>query len=172
MGMAGRRASQFDLGVYAGGSLTSDWFSSRTVTLNGTASPVENDDEEGFAPGAGGAFGALATFWMTPSLGVRVHGAYLPMRLPEGDDQLATDGYVMNTWVYDLNLALRPFAARTDAGRWMSSMYLFVGGGGLTVDVAGEDQPLCEGTLAAQGACLSFAPEQATVGQGTAGVGF
>ena len=27
-------------------------------------------------------FGATATFWMTPALGIRAHGAYLPMRLP------------------------------------------------------------------------------------------
>jgi hypothetical protein len=170
--MTGRRASQFDLGVYAGGSLSSDWFTSRTLTLNGTGTPTENDDEEGYSPGAGGAFGGLATFWLTPSLGVRVHGAYLPLRLPEGDGESGTDGYVMNTYVYDLNLALRPFAARAGAVPWLSSLYLFVGGGGLTVDLAGEDRALCEGTLAAQGACLSFAPEQATVGQGTAGVGF
>jgi hypothetical protein len=173
MEMQGRRASRFDLGIYAGGSLTSDWFSSRTVTLNGTANPTQNDDEEGFAPGVGGAFGGLATFWVTPALGIRVHGVYLPMRLPEGDeDRNQTDAYVMNTYAYDLNLALRPFATRMDAGRWLSSMYLFVGGGGLTVDLAGEDRPVCEGTILGLGGCLSFEPEQATVGQGTAGVGF
>ena len=170
-----RRASQFDLGVYAGGTLTSNWFESRTVRLNGTASPDENDDGEGYSPGYAPAFGALANFWFTPAFGIRLHGAYVPMRLPNTESAFTDAGegstYVMNTWLYDLNLALRPFAARMDAGRWLSSVYLFVGGGGLTVDLAGEDQALCEGTLAARGACLSFEPEQATVGQGTAGAG-
>jgi hypothetical protein len=170
-----RRVSRFDLGVYAGGSLSGDWFESRTVTLNQTTTPTENDDAEGYSPGVGGAFGAQATFWFTPSFGIRAHGAYLPMRLPDNDDDednLGGDGgeYVMNTYVYDLNLALRPFASR--GSPWLSSMYLFAGGGGLTVDVWGEDQPVCEGTLAGLGACLSFEPEDATVGQGTAGLGF
>ncbi|HYW13037.1 MAG TPA: hypothetical protein VE871_13850 [Longimicrobium sp.] len=170
-----RRASQFDLGVYAGGTLTSNWFESRTVTLNGTDTPADNDDGEGYAPGYAPAFGALANFWLTPSFGLRLHGAYVPMRLPNTESPFTDAGergsYVMNTYLYDLNLALRPFATRMDAGRWLSSVYFFVGGGGLTVDLAGEDQPLCEGTLRAQGGCLSFEPEQATVGQGTAGAG-
>jgi hypothetical protein len=170
-----RRASQFDLGVYAGGTLTSNWFESRTVTLNGTATPTDNDDGEGYAPGYAPAFGALANFWLTPAFGLRLHGSYVPMRLPNTESPFTDAGergsYVMNTYLYDLNLALRPFATRMDAGRWLSSVYLFVGGGGLTVDLAGEDQPLCEGTLAIQGGCLSFEPEQATVGQGTAGAG-
>ncbi|HST61920.1 MAG TPA: hypothetical protein VLK84_24680 [Longimicrobium sp.] len=170
-----RRASRFDVGVYAGGSLTSNWFESRTVTLNGTDSPVENDDGEGYAPGYAPAFGALANLWLTPTFGIRLHGAYVPMRLPNTESPFTDAGergsYVMNTYLYDLNLALRPFATRTDAGRWLSSVYLFAGGGGLTTDLAGEDQPLCEGTLVSRGACLSFQPKQATVGQGTAGAG-
>ncbi|HEX6371930.1 MAG TPA: hypothetical protein VF006_23605 [Longimicrobium sp.] len=166
-----RRASRFDIGVYAGGSLTSDWFESRTLMLNGTDTPTENDDGEGFAPGTGGAFGALATLWLTPALGVRAHGVYLPMRLPNSDDEaFDNDGYVMNTYAFDLNLALRPFAARMGSPL-MSSLYLFAGGGGLLVDVAGEDVPVCEGTLAGLGACLSLEPEQTMVGQGTAGIG-
>ncbi|HLM67072.1 MAG TPA: hypothetical protein VK358_06050, partial [Longimicrobium sp.] len=171
----GRRASQFDLGVYAGGSFTSDWFESRTVRLNGSGAPQEDGDGEGYSPGFGGAFGGLATFWLTPAFGVRAHGVYLPMQLPQGDDDNNasddSDKYVMNTYAYDLNLALRPFASRMNASPWMSSLYLFVGGGGLTVDLAGEDLPRCELMLQGLGACLSFEPEQATVGQGTAGLG-
>jgi hypothetical protein len=173
--MGGRRASRFDVGIYAGGSLTSDWLSSRTVTLNGTDTPTENDDEEGYAPGFAPAFGALANLWITPALGVRLHGAYVPMRLPNTESAFTDAGeksrYVMNTWFYDLGLTLRPFATR-DVSRWMSSMYLFAGGGGVTTDLAGEDVPLCEGTVLGLGGCLSFDPAQATVGQGTAGVGF
>jgi hypothetical protein len=160
-----RRLSRFDLGVYAGGSLTSDWFESRTVTLNGTEDPDDNGDGEGFAPGTGGAFGAQATFWFTPALGLRAHGGYLPMRLPNSGDEIDNDAFVVNTYVFDLNLALRPFSGR------LSPLYLFAGGGGLLVDVAGEDRPRCAEALAAYGACLSYEPEQATVGQGTAGIG-
>jgi hypothetical protein len=171
----GYRASKFDLGVYAGGSLTSNWFESRTVTLNGTTTPTDNDDGEGYAPGYAPAFGALANFWFAPALGVRLHGAYVPMRLPNTESPFTDAGergsYVMNTYLYDLNLAVRPFVTRMDAGRWLSSVYLFAGGGGYTTDLAGEDQPACEGTLAPLGACLSFQPKQATVGQGTAGAG-
>jgi hypothetical protein len=168
-------ASMIDLGVYAGGSLTSRWFESRTITLTGTGSPAENGDGEGYAPGYAPAFGALATLWLSPTSGIRLHGAYVPMRLPNTESPFTDAGergsYVMNTYLYDLNLALRPFVWRRNAGRLLSSVYLFAGGGGHTVDLAGKDQPLCEGTLAVQGACLSFRPKQATVGQGTAGAG-
>jgi hypothetical protein len=174
--MMGRRASRFDLGVYAGGSISTDWFSSRTVTLNGTENPTENDDEEGYAPGYGPAFGALANLWVTPAIGVRLHGAYIPMRLPGDQSPFEFEGagereqYGMNTWLYDLGLTFRPFVTR-DVSRWLSSVYFFAGGGGVTVDVAGEDRPACEATVFALGGCLSFEPEQATVGQGTAGAG-
>ena len=50
-------------------------------------------------------------------------------------------------------------------------MYLFAGGGGLTVDLAGEDRPGCEPGTLVQAACLSYEPDHATVGQGTAGAG-
>jgi hypothetical protein len=168
------RPSMIDLGVYAGGSLTNDWFTSRTISLDGTDSPVANGDG-GYSPGYGPAFGALANLWLTPTRGLRLHGAYAPMRLPSTESAFTDAGergsYVMNTYLYDLNLAFRPFAAREDLGRWLPSVYLFAGGGGYTVDLAGEDQPRCEGTLALQAACLSFKPRQTTVGQGTAGAG-
>jgi hypothetical protein len=172
--MEGRRASRFDLGVYAGGTLTSDWFSSRTITLNGTPDPVENDDEQGFSPGYAPAFGALANLWLTPGLGVRLHGAYIPMRPPttEGPFEMAGERsvHVMNTWLYDLGLTVRPFATR-DVSAWLSSVYFFAGGGGMTVDLAGEDREQCDPGMLALGACLSYEPDHATVGQGTAGAG-
>jgi hypothetical protein len=172
--MEGRRASRFDLGIYAGGSLTSDWFESRTITLNGTDSPTQNDDDEGHAPGYAPAFGALANLWLTPAIGLRLHGAYIPMRLPSTESAFEGAGererYVMNSWLYDLGLTFRPFVTR-DVSRWLSSVYFFAGGGGLTVDLEGEDRPLCEVSILALGGCLSFEPEQATVGQGTAGAG-
>jgi hypothetical protein len=170
----GRRASRFDLGVYAGGTLSSNWFESRTVVPNQTGAPTQNDDAVGYSPGYAPAFGALAQFWITPALGLRVHGAYVPMRLPNADGAFENAGeraaYEMNTYLYDVNLALRPFAT-ADVSRWLSSVYLFAGGGGFTVDLAGEDQALCQPYLRGLGACLSYEPAQATVGQGTAGAG-
>ncbi|HST61729.1 MAG TPA: hypothetical protein VLK84_23720 [Longimicrobium sp.] len=167
--------SQVDLGVYAGGSMTSNWFQSRTVMLNGTDTPTENDDGEGYSPGYAPAFGAVGHLWLAPWIGLRLHGAYVPMRLPNADGAFTDAGergsYVMNTYLYDLNFALRPFAGATNGGRLLSSVYLFAGGGGYTLDLAGQDQPRCEGTLQPLGACLSFQPSQATVGQGTAGAG-
>jgi hypothetical protein len=177
--MSGRRAGRFDLGVYAGGSITSRWFDSHTVTLNTTQNPTEGEDE-GYSPGYAPAFGAFATFWLSPAFGVRAHGAYVPMRPPRlgdgffdafHDNASERRDYTLNTWSYDLDLVLRPFIMNQGAGRMLSSAYFFAGGGGYTVDLAGTDQPLCHPALLALGACLSYEPEQATVGQGTAGAG-
>ncbi|HEY7770158.1 hypothetical protein [Longimicrobium sp.] len=172
--MMGRQVSRFDLGVYAGGSLTSAWFDSRTVTLNATVAPVENDDEESFAPGFGGAFGAIANFWFTPQLGLRAHGAYLPMQPPRSDGAFEGVGessnFIVNSYVYDLNLTMRPFVM--SGSRLLSGMYAFVGGGGLTADVAGTDRTACEPTEQALAACLPLRPKYATVGQGNGGIGF
>src|SRR3954466_1431497 len=127
-GGGGWRAGRFDLGVYAGGTLTSRWFESRTVTLDGTAGGKQNDDGQGYAPGYAPAFGAIATFWLSPALGVRAHGNYTPMRLPfastgffdvspdAGTQASGRGAYVMNTYFYDLDLVLRPFAGRASAG--------------------------------------------------------
>jgi len=173
-GSGARGAPRFELGIYAGGTLSSRWFESHTVTLDGTPTGSRNDDGENYSPGFAPAFGAFATYWLSPSVGVRAHGSYTPMRLPFTGDGVfgtgATDQhrYVMNTWFYDMDLMVRPFAWHDGMLR---SMYLWVGGGGYTVDLAGEDVSVCEASLAALGACLSFDPTQATVGQGTAGVG-
>jgi hypothetical protein len=176
MGGAGWRASRFDLGIYAGGSITSRWFESYTLTLDGTPAGQRNDDAQGYAPGFAPAFGAFAAFWATPSLGIRAHGSYTPMRLPFTGDGVFGEGagersrYLMNTWFYDLDLLFRPFAMREGAGM-LRSMYLFAGGGGYTVNLAGENVAACEGTLASLGACVSFEPAQATVGQAAVGTG-
>ncbi|MEW5931321.1 MAG: hypothetical protein AB1941_27970 [Gemmatimonadota bacterium] len=170
----GRRISRFDVGVYAGGSLTSPWFESRTVTVaNGEV--TEGDDGEGYTPGYAPAFGAMATYWATPGFGVRIHGAYLPMRRPfqgsfgattpdEGDD----DSWALNTYLYDLDLVFRPFVMSPSG--MLSSVYFFLGGGGLTTDVAGS-RPGCDPATLSRGACLTFDPEFASVGQGTLGAG-
>jgi len=170
------RASRFELGVYAGGSLTSSWFESRTVTLNGTANPVENDDATSYQTGYAPVFGANVAWFFTPVLGLRLHGAYLPMQPPRLSDGFfdAFEGAgerrtrVLNTYVYDLNLVARPFIR---GGGWYRTAYLFAGGGGLTVDAQGEDRRQCVPYLVPLGACLSYQPGDATVAQGTAGAG-
>ena len=103
--MMGRRASAFDLGIYGGGAWTSDWF---------------DIDDEGFSPGVSPIFGATAAFFFTPTIGLRLHGAYMPQHLPEGDADLGDD-WVVNSWLYDLDLVFRPWIAREDASNWMAS---------------------------------------------------
>jgi len=176
-GGGGWRAGRFDLGIYAGGTLSSRWFESHTVTLDGTPTGQRNDDGENYSPGFAPAFGAFATYWLSPSVGLRAHGSYTPMRLPFtgggvfGDGATERAGYTLNTYFYDLDLVARPFAMRTGSGAMLRSMYLWLGGGGYTVDQAGTDVQACQPFLATLGACLSQDPKQATVGQGTAGVG-
>ncbi|HEY0035416.1 MAG TPA: hypothetical protein VGB66_01950, partial [Longimicrobium sp.] len=169
------RISRFDLGVYVGGALTSRWYESRTITLNGTTDPIENDDAEDYSPGYSPVFGAQATYWLTPMLGVRANGLYAPMRIPTESDGFFDAGeelgegstYQVNTYMYDLALALRPFI-RSD--NWYRTAYLFAGGGGVTSNLAG-DADACEPFTLSRGACLTYDQDHATVGQGTAGAG-
>ena len=179
-----RRPSRFDIGVYAGGTLTSSWYKSRTVLVTTTREPSETTltdqgEQEEFGFGYAPAFGALANFWVTPGVGLRAHYGYVPARIPmmvDGffdvtpGDADNDDSYVLNNHFYDLSLVFRPFT-RSGMAPLLSSVYLFVGGGGLTTDLAGEDRPICEPRTLAQGGCLSYEPDHASVGQVTAGAG-
>ena len=163
------RGSRLDVGLYAGGSVTTDWFRSRSLTPNGAPNPMVNGDEQGYGPGFGPAFGALANLWLTPRLGVRLHGAYVPMQLPTPvgafDFAEGRTAYEVNSYFYDAGLTLRPFITR-DVDAPLASVYLFAGGGGMTVDLAAEDREQCQRPyLLSLGACLSHQPSQATVGQ-------
>ncbi|HEX2188011.1 MAG TPA: hypothetical protein VHG51_03885, partial [Longimicrobiaceae bacterium] len=92
-----RRASLFDLGIYAGGAWTSSWF---------------EIGDEGYQVGLSPVFGAHATYWASPSFGVRLNGTYMPAGLPQGDTDLDTgdeSDWAMNNWFYDLNLVFRPW---------------------------------------------------------------
>jgi hypothetical protein len=161
--MTGRRASLFDLGIYGGGAFSTDWF---------------EIGEEGYAPGVAPIFGAQATYWLSPQFGLRLNGSFMPSNLPEpGDDNFFgednNDNYVQNNWFYDLDLVYRPFFWSAGNG-FLSSLYLFVGGGGLTTNIAGENPyPGCLPVpqWVANGVCLSSSPTHATVGQGVAGLG-
>ena len=91
----GRRASLFDLGIYAGGAYHTDWFTT----------PDNVGGDEGWGPGFAPAFGATATYWASPSFGVRLHGTYMPSNFaPEGFNEDK-----VNTWLIDLDLATRSF---------------------------------------------------------------
>ena len=126
---AAQTPSLFDLGLYGGLQYTSDWF---------------EIGDEGYKTGFGPIFGAQATFWATPAIGVRVHGGYFPTGLPENDDEsVSEDDYPNNNYLADLNLAFRPFMASTS--RMMSSMYLFLGGGAAWANVAGDPTEDVEG---------------------------
>ncbi|HEX8693767.1 MAG TPA: hypothetical protein VF746_15200, partial [Longimicrobium sp.] len=163
--MVGRRASLFDLGIYAGGAWTSDWFTT----------PEQGDEEEGWAVGFGPIFGAQATYWLSPTFGIRLNGAYMPTNLPEAEDffpEDVNDDYVQNNWFYDLDLVWRPLFWSN--GGFLGSLYLFAGGGGLTTNIAGETPyPGCQAVPVwiANGVCLSDHPKLATVGQGVLGLG-
>ncbi len=175
----GSGAPRFEVGVYGGGSWTSDWFTSRNVTVrNGVA--TDQGAETDFGIGVNPAFGAHVTVWPHSRLGVRVHGAYIPSDIPraESGDRpsfFAGSPRTLNNWLYDLNLVFRPWATGMNEPRTMfGSTYVFAGGGGFTANVAGKEGPtgpFCEPTLLARGACLAYDTRKATVGQGTAGIG-
>lgn len=165
--MMGGRPSLFDLGIYAGGAYTSSWF---------------EIGEEGFKPGFSSAFGATATYWGLPWFGVRLNGTYFPTQLPQGgeDDSLGDDqnDLIVNNWFADLGLVFRPAFLTSSLGSFLANPYLFLGGGALITNVAGNPAAPRAGGFACvpdyirSAVCLSYDPEYATVGQGNVGIGF
>jgi hypothetical protein len=160
-----RRASRFDAGVYAGGSWTSDWLRVR---------------DQSFRIGYNPIFGGFATLWGQPRLGLRLHGAYIPSRLPQPSDPTQAqvqEGRILNLWFYDLNLMYRPWIERAELADWLAHVYFFAGGGGVTVNVAGDQSPQvannpdrsCVFPYILGGACLPYSPT--TGAQGTLGAG-
>ncbi|HYJ78546.1 MAG TPA: hypothetical protein VEW03_02995, partial [Longimicrobiaceae bacterium] len=158
--MVGRRASLFDLGIYAGGAYSTDWFSA---------------GDEGWNTGMAPIFGLTAAYWLSPSFGIRVHGAYFPSHLPEEEEFFGDDGdrWLGNNYLYDLDLVYRPFFWSA-GGPMMSSLYLFLGGGGYTSNIGGQHPyPGClpVAVWAADGVCVSDLPTISTTGQGVLGLG-
>ena len=117
-----RQPSVFDLGVYAGGAWSTDWFE--------TAG-------EGFSPGTAPLVGVVGTYWLSPTFGVRAHGAYMPSRVPEGEATFPDNDWVFNNWLYDLDVVWRPWGFRSDVGRFQGSAYFMGGVGAITADQAG-----------------------------------
>jgi hypothetical protein len=156
-------APVFELGLYGGLSYSTDWFS-----IN----------DEGYRVGFDPIFGAEATFWATPSFGVRVHGAYFPSGYPDtGDDSIDETGgnYPLNNYLADLDLVFKPWMS--SSSRFMQSAYVFLGGGAMWTNVAGDpsngsDVYTCVDFYYPGGVCLSEQPGYAAVGQGDIGVGW
>jgi hypothetical protein len=148
------RASLFDLGVYGGAGYDWNWLKDPQVN-------------PGFAP----VVGAHATFWTSPTLGIRTNVAYHSITLPDGAVPNPVNG-----WFYDLNVVLRPWFAITESPNLMNSFYVFLGGGALTANPPGSEEPGQPGCVEPyarnNGACLPLDWRKATVGQGTAGLGW
>jgi hypothetical protein len=164
--MMGRRASAFELGIYAGGAYTTSWFTTPGTNAAG-------DEDIDWAPGISPIFGATAAFFFTPTFGMRLHGAYMPQNLPQEEGVFEIDSdYVVNSYLYDLDLVFRPWIA-SGAGM-MADTYFFLGGGGYTANIAGQrPHPGCvpAAVWTANGICTSVNPTLATTGQGVIGVG-
>ena len=163
--MMARRASAFELGIYGGGAYTTSWF-----TTPGTA--TAGDEDIDWAPGLSPIVGATAAFFFTPSFGLRLHGAYMPQQLPQEEGIFEREGYLVNGYLYDLDLVFRPWIATGNG--WMADTYFFLGGGGATTNIAGEaPSPGCAAVAnwRANGICMSVNPTLSTTGQGVIGVG-
>jgi hypothetical protein len=150
-----------EAGIYTGGSFTSDWF--RTA-------------ERGWRPGYAPAFGAVGQYWFSTRLGVRLHGAYLPQNLP-GDGGVDQRLRVVNSYLYDVDVAFRPFVLSTP-NTLLQTVYLFAGGGGYTANTGdfmgpGDDGARCieHPAWSPEGVCVSTRPGYATSAMGTAGGG-
>ncbi len=144
VGGAQAQVRLFDVSLYGGGAISSSWFE------------IGN---QGYGPGLSPIFGATTSFFATPQFGLRLHGAYMPSRLPfPGDNVFArgTGGYPLNNYFYDLDFVFHPFRDPTGITNFLGASYFFLGGGGLTTRVIGSG----ESTFGR------------TVGQGTAGLGF
>jgi hypothetical protein len=155
--------ARFDLGVYGGYTLNSPWFEHRDMNYGIGPAPI---------------FGLNTTFWTTPGFGLKFHGGYMPSRWPNRDGvPIAATGYPVNNYLLDLSAVFRPWMATGDTGL-MSSMYLWLGGGAMVSNPAGNPTPApgtdytCVPNYSPYGVCYSYQPGYATVGQGTVGLGF
>jgi hypothetical protein len=157
-------ASRFDASIYIGGSWSTPWLEAKTYD---------------FGIGYNPAGGASLTGWMSPHLGLRVHGAFIPARIPtaaglDSLQRMSREGRPLNIWFYDLDVVGRPFVTRPNTSWRLSSVYLWLGLGGLTVDPAGAGSAEEMGCLFPYylgDACLSYDGGKGTVGQITAGAG-
>jgi hypothetical protein len=154
-----RRDARFDVAAYVGESYGTAWFTLRSPS----------GARQRFSPGYGPAFGAAATWWATPALGLRAHAAYITTDLPDASsDIVPNSSFGANDWLYDLSLSVRPLISRRGIPDWLASTYLFAGGGGVTVNVAGAAP--CARPYPAS-VCIPTRPSAASVGAAVAGAG-
>jgi hypothetical protein len=149
--------SRVDVALYAGAARTSAWLEA---------------GGDRFRIGTNPGFASYSHFWVTPQVGGRLHLGYVPSDLPTSDDQSTIprwDGSIHN-WFYDASVVFRPFALADPANR-LSSLYLFVGGGGFTPKIAGNESSGCLPPFDTLNACLPFSWRDATRAQATAGLG-
>lgn len=189
---AQERIPAFELGVYGGGAWSSSWLGINDE-FSGLTSALSDDDDDGFGIGLTPVMGATASWYFTPALGLRLHGAYMPSDFPTRDENAGVAAFgslgpavasvnalgeddsrfPVNNWLADLNLVFRPYA--TSRSDWLGSTYFFVGGGLMATDVAGDGDLAgnrdCVDQYEPLGACLSYDADRGTVGQGTAGFG-
>ncbi|MDR0788549.1 MAG: hypothetical protein LBG44_11910 [Gemmatimonadota bacterium] len=170
---------KFDLGLYAGGAWTSDWFS-----LGG----------ENFGSGWSPAFGATGTYWFNRRLGTRLNGTYMPMRSPttsaefitliDNETQILvpdalrnTSGWPVNTWMADLSLTFKPWM--NSGTNFLASSYAWLGGGALWTNFSSGAPDLllisgdtisCVADFTSVGLCYDAGNR--TVPQMTFGLGF
>jgi hypothetical protein len=193
---AQQRIPAVELGVYGGGAWSSEWLGINEDFVGLTAG--EDAEGGGFGIGVTPQFGANASWYLTPTFGLRLHGSYMPSEFPTRDEDAGVaafgalgpavvsvnaleaddSGYPLNNWLADASLVFRPYVqSRSD---WLASTYFFLGGGVMVTDVAGNGDPGdllaggeadCVDAYEALGACLAYEPDYSTVGQGTAGFG-
>jgi hypothetical protein len=146
-----------ELRAFAGGVWSSDWLSS--------------GDGAGFGIGANRAVGGVGLYWLGTRFGARLHLAYVPSDLPQPSPrtEVTVPDQRLHNWLYDVGLAVRPFA-RPGREDWVASLYAFGGGGAFTANPEGGAATECVAAYL-PGACLSYNWRNSTVGQATAGAG-
>lgn len=154
----GAGPSRADLRAYAGVAWSSPWLEAAGTRFSIGWNPI---------------FGGSGTLWWSPRFGARLHLGYMPsgMPQPDGSAELEIEDRRLHNWLYDLSLAFRPFAGAAAPGGPLSSLYLFLGGGGFTANPDGGDPQGCVSPYFHGEACLSNDWRVGTVGQATAGGG-
>jgi hypothetical protein len=196
------RWNRFEVGISAGYAYSTPWATLGSIAAQPArgrfaGSPAQG--AESISPGGAHIFGAAATYFLRPALGIRLNYNYMPSHIYEteprdgnnfrpaggffgkgdaGEDcglpprpEVEGDGCLpLNNHFYDLDIVFRPFLARMGTSPFMGSVYAFLGAGGLTSNYAGgAPDPIA--SFARRGVELSRRPGRSTVGQGVLGLG-
>ena len=126
--MMGRRASAFDLGIYAGGAWTTDWFE---ISDNGFAPELSSHLRRYGRVLLHAHASACGCTARTCRRSARERGRERRFRATAGS---STAGCTTWTWC---SVPGSPARMRRN---WMASTYFFLGGGGYTANIAGESR--------------------------------